>query len=103
MTKKHYQPLDAMVYPRFSGIRTFMRLPHVEDLEGVDFVIAGVPFDTGGTYRVGARFGPEGIRRESVLLRPYNAALEIDLFGNGRSGIDYGDFAITPGYLPESH
>ncbi len=103
MGKKHYQPLDAMVYPRFSGIRTFMRLPHVVDLEGVDFAIAGVPFDTGGTYRVGARFGPEGIRRESVLLRPYNAAVEIDIFGNGRAGIDYGDFAITPGYLPESH
>ncbi|VAW31254.1 Guanidinobutyrase [hydrothermal vent metagenome] len=39
MTKNHYQPLDAMVYPRFSGIRTFMRLPHVTDLEGVDLVI----------------------------------------------------------------
>lgn len=52
-TQPHYQPLDAMVYPRYSGIRTFMRLPHVTDLTGVDFAIAGVPFDTGGTYRVG--------------------------------------------------
>ncbi len=102
MNKKQYKPLDAMVYPRFSGIRTFMRLPHVVDLEDVDFAVVGVPFDTGGTYRVGARFGPEGIRRESVLLRPFNPALNIAIFDHC-SGVDYGDLAVTPGYLPESH
>ncbi len=97
-----YQPMDAMVYPRFSGIRTFMRLPHVTALEGVDFAIAGVPFDTGGTYRVGARFGPEGIRGASVLLRPYHPEHEIGIF-DYCSGVDYGDLPVTPGYLPESH
>lgn len=102
MDSPHYQPLDAMVYPRFSGIRTFMRLPFVTDLAGVDFAVVGVPFDTGGTYRVGARFGPEGIRSESVLLRPYNPALEIEIF-KYCSGVDYGDLPVTPGYLPESH
>jgi agmatinase len=99
---KGYGPIDAMEYPRFSGIRTFMRLPHVQDLQGVDFAIAGAPFDTGATYRVGARFGPEGIRSASALLRPYNASLDINLF-DYLSGIDYGDFSTVPGYLPESH
>ncbi|MEZ4860007.1 MAG: agmatinase [Caldilineaceae bacterium] len=98
----HYQPLDAMVYPRYSGIRTFMRLPYVTDLTGVDFAIVGVPFDTGGTYRVGARFGPAGIRDQSVLLRPYNPALRVNIFDHC-SGVDYGDLATVPGYLPESH
>jgi agmatinase len=98
----HYRPVDAMMYPRYSGIRTFMRLPHVTDLSGVDFAIVGVPFDTGGTYRVGARFGPEGIRKESMLLRPYNPALEIAIF-DVCSGVDYGDLPTIPGYLPESH
>ena len=98
----HYQPLDAMRYPRYSGIRTFMRLPHVTDLEGVDFAIVGVPFDTGGTYRVGARFGPGGIREGSLLLRPYNPALDIAIFDHC-SGFDYGDLSTIPGYLPESH
>ncbi len=103
MSKKNkYQPLDAMVYPRFSGIRTFMRLPHVTDLAGVDFAVAGVPFDTGGTYRVGARFGPEGIRSASVLLRPYHPTHDIGIF-DVCSGVDYGDLPVTPGYLPESH
>ncbi len=66
---KKYAPLDAMVFPRFSGIRTFMRLPHVRDLAGADFAIIGIPFDTGGTYRVGARFGPEGIFEGETTLR----------------------------------
>src|SRR5215470_9782195 len=97
-----YRPVDAMQYPRFSGIRTFMRLPHVTDLSGVDFAVVGVPFDTGGTYRVGARFGPEGIRSQSMLLRPFNPALNVAIF-DVCSGVDYGDLAVTPGYLPESH
>jgi len=100
--REHYRPLDAMIYPRFSGIRTFMRLPHVTDLAGVDFAVVGVPFDTGATYRVGARFGPEGIRSASVLLRPYNPELEIAIF-DVCSGVDYGDLPVTPGYLPESN
>jgi agmatinase len=91
-----------MEYPRFSGIRTFMKLPNVTDLTGVDFAIIGAPFDTGATYRVGARFGPEGIRSASALLRPYNASLDVAIFDH-LSGVDYGDFAIVPGYLPESH
>jgi len=99
---QQYRPVDAMTYPRFSGIRTFMRRPHVTDLTGVDFAIVGVPFDTGGTYRVGARFGPEGIRSESMLLRPYNPALDIAIFDHC-SGVDYGDLPTVPGYLPESH
>ena len=78
--KKKYQPLDAMDYPRFEGIRTFMRLPHIEVLDDADFAIIGAPFDTGGTFRVGARFGPAGIRDNSLLLRPYNPAQQIGIF-----------------------
>ena len=97
-----YKPLDAMEYPRFEGIRTFMRLPHITDFQDVDFLIAGVPFDTGGTFRVGARFGPSGIRENSLLLRPYNPAQEIEIF-DYCNGIDFGDLPIVPGYLAESH
>ena len=99
---KGYGPVDAMESPRFSGIRTFMRLPHVRDLTGVDFAIIGIPFDTGATYRVGARFGPEAIRSASVLLRPFNPELNVAIFER-LSGVDYGDFSVIPGYLPETH
>ena len=78
MTK--YKPVDSLESPRFSGIRTFMRLPHVPTAEEADFAVIGVPFDTGATFRVGARFGPEAIRSNSVLLKPYNIALDIDIF-----------------------
>jgi agmatinase len=97
-----YRPPNSPTSPRFSGIRTFMRLPYVTDLEGVDFAIVGVPFDTGATYRVGARFGPSAIRDESFLLKPYNPTLAINLF-DVCSGVDFGDLPTMPGYLPEAH
>ena len=102
MHQPPYGPPDAMKSPRYSGLRSFMRLPHTTDLRGVDFAIVGVPFDTGGTYRVGARFGPEGIRAASVMLRPYHPAQQIAVFPT-LSGIDYGDLPTVPGYLPQSH
>lgn len=99
---KGYGPLDPMDYPRFSGISTFMRLPQTRDLAGVDFAVVGIPFDTGATYRVGARFGPQAIRAISSLLRPYHTALDVPIFER-LSGVDYGDFSVVPGYLPDSH
>ena len=79
-----------------------MRLPHVTELTGVDVAFAGVPFDTGATYRVGARFGPEAIRSSSATLRPYNPSLQVSIFDHV-SAVDYGDLSVVPGYLPESH
>jgi agmatinase len=55
-----------------------------------------VPFDTATSYRPGARFGPEAIRAGSTLLRPYNPALEVDVFAR-LSVADLGDLAVTPG------
>ena len=74
-----YRPLDAQVIPRFAGIRTFMRAPHVTDLAGVDAVVYGIPFDTATSYRTGPRFGPEAIRSASALIRPYNPALDVNV------------------------
>jgi agmatinase len=91
-----YGPADAKRAPRYTGIRTFARCPHVRDLDGVDIAAVGVPFDTGTSYRVGARFGPEAIRAGSTLLRPYNANLGVDVFAT-QSVVDYGDLDVTPG------
>jgi agmatinase len=73
-----------------------MRLPHVAGVEGVDAVAVGIPFDTATSYRPGARFGPEGIRSASVLLRPYHPALEVDVL-DVLSVVDYGDLPVAPG------
>lgn len=99
---KKYKPVDSLKSPRFCGIRTFMRLPHVSTAEEADFAVIGVPFDTGATFRIGARFGPEAIRSNSVLLKPYNIALDIDIF-NHCSGYDYGDLPIVPGFIEDSY
>ena len=74
-----YGPPDAADAPRFSGPRTFMRLPHVRDLDGVDVAVVGVPTDDAVVFRSGARFGPEAIRSASVMLRNYNPMLGVDL------------------------
>src|SRR5690242_7715814 len=63
---------DVRSMPGFSGNRTFMRLPYEPEILKRDFVILGAPFDTSASYRAGTRFGPEGIRRISSLLRPAN-------------------------------
>src|SRR3954471_11583771 len=93
----HHRPLDAREIPRFAGVRTFMRAPHTTDLAGVDAAVYGIPFDTATTYRTGARFGPEAIRSASVLLRPYNPLLEVDVVER-LSIVDYGDAPTVPGY-----
>jgi agmatinase len=96
MSQGPYKPLDAQVIPRFAGIRTFMRAPHVTDLTGVDVAVYGIPFDTATSYRTGPRFGPEAIRSASALLRPYNPALDVNLVER-LSIVDYGDVPVSPG------
>jgi Arginase family len=59
------------------GVPTFARLPLVDTLEDVDVAVVGVPFDTGVTFRVGGRFGPNAVRAASLLLRRYNPALDV--------------------------
>ena len=98
------RPADSMDSPRFTGVRTFMRLPLADSAAGHDFVVAGIPFDTGASYRVGARFGPMAIRQASALLRPFNPFPPpgIAIF-DVLSGADVGDAPVVPGYIEESY
>src|SRR4249919_1439821 len=96
-----YGPPDALELPRFSGPRTFMRLPHVRDLDGVDVAVVGIPTDGAVSFRTGARFGPEGIRSASALLRNYNPLLRVDVVAK-LSMVDYGDVPTVPGSTEDS-
>jgi agmatinase len=91
-----------MQSPRFTGPSTFARLPFVRTTEEVDVAIVGVPFDTGVTYRVGGRFGPNAVRAASVMLRPYNANLDVKPF-DVLSCVDFGDVSIVPGFTERSY
>jgi agmatinase len=97
-----YVPEDSLASPRFTGPSTFARLPLVRSLEEVDVAIVGVPFDTGVTYRVGGRFGPNAVRAASVMLRPFNAVQNVAPF-EILSCVDFGDIAIVPGYTERSY
>jgi len=96
-----YGPPDAFETPRFSGPRTFMRLPHVTDLDGVDVAVIGIPTDGAQVFRSGSRFGPETIRSASVMLRNYNPILDVDVCER-LSLVDYGDVATVPGSTVDS-
>ena len=96
-----YEPADALVAPRYSGPRTFARLPHTDALEEVHCAVFGVPWDGGTSFRTGARFGPEAIRSASALLRPYNPAQRVQVFGRV-SCVDRGDAPTVPGYIEET-
>ncbi len=98
-----YSPEDPSVVTRFTGIRTFMKLPWVTgDLSGADFAVVGIPCDGGTTFRSGAAFGPAAIREMSLMLRSGNLNLDIDIF-RYLSGVDYGDTNINPCDLGASH
>jgi agmatinase len=100
--RPRYVPEDSLASPRFTGPSTFARLPLVRTLEDVDVAIVGVPFDTGVTYRVGGRFGPNAVRSASVMLRPYNGVVDVAPF-EILSCVDYGDVSIVPGYTERSY
>lgn len=86
----------------FSGISTFGRLPYFpclsSDEESYDIAFLGAPFDTGTSYRPGARFGPSGIRQGSRRLNlygGYNVPLEANPFHHELRVLDCGDVPVT--------
>ena len=72
-----------------------MRLPHQTDLAGVDVAMLGVPFDSGTSYRPGARLGPREIRAQSSLIRPYSYFQKISPFET-LTIVDAGDVDPPP-------
>jgi len=88
-------PVDATRVPRFAGPATFARLPRLDEVPRADVAIVGVPFDSGVSYRPGARFGPAAVREASRLLRPYNPGLDVSPFAT-QQVVDAGDIAANP-------
>lgn len=92
------QPTSALASPRFCNMGTFMRMEKVKSAEGLDFVIAGAPFDTASSFRSGSRFGPNAIRNISVMMKPNNVLQQVNIMEELKGG-DIGDFNIVPGYI----
>ncbi|GAA1356426.1 agmatinase [Arthrobacter koreensis] len=94
-------PIDAAQVPRYAGAGTYARLPRLDEVGHADVAVVGVPFDTGVSYRPGARFGGNHIREASRLLRPYNPAQDTSPFANLQVA-DAGDLAVNPFNINEA-
>lgn len=94
MEKILHQPLGGNEMPRFGGIASMLRLPHLASPAGLDAAFIGIPLDIGTSLRSGTRFGPRQIRSESVMIRPYNMATGAAPF-DSLSVADLGDVAIN--------
>ncbi|MET9229441.1 agmatinase [Lentzea sp. NPDC003310] len=94
-------PVDSSRVPRYAGPATFARLPRLDEVAHADVAVVGVPFDTGVSYRPGARFAPAAVREASRLLRPYNPGLDVSPFERLQV-VDGGDVAVNPFHIGEA-
>ena len=96
------EPVSGTVVPRFAGPSTFCRLPELRDVPYCDVAILGIPFDSGTSYRPGARFGPQAIRQASRHLRTnFHPAYDTEPFKTIQVA-DAGDVACNPYNIEEA-
>lgn len=91
----NYEPLSGREFPRFSGIKTFFRLPHVPVDADYEVGIVGLPFDGGLSYRPGARFAPSRVREVSSLGRVFHYG-RMEGFTKKIKAADIGDCPTVP-------
>jgi guanidinobutyrase / D-arginase len=94
-------PVDTTKTPRFAGPPTFALLPRRDEVNHCDVAVVGVPFDSGTSYRPGARFGPAAVRQGSRLLRPWHPALDVSPL-TAQQVADAGDIACNPFDIKEA-
>jgi agmatinase len=90
--------------PMFAGVNTFLKSPYVEDVRDIgryDVALVGAPFDMGTTYRSGARFGPQAVRRISALYDSYSPDIGMDLLEEITIG-DAGDIFVIPSNIEKT-
>ena len=96
------EPVSGTVVPRYAGPSTFCRLPELRDVPYCDVAILGIPFDSGTSYRPGARFGPQAIRQASRHLRTnFHPAYDTEPFKTIQVA-DAGDVACNPYNIEEA-
>ena len=93
--EKSFKPMSGREFPRFSGIKTFFRLPIADISEKFDVALFGIPYDGGVSYRPGARFAPTLIREVSSLGRGFHMTRALSLFEKIKAA-DIGDCPTVP-------
>jgi len=97
------QPQSGLEVPRFAGIATFMRLPHIplKKARDLDIGLIGVPFDGGTTNRPGPRHGPRQMRDMSAFIRKVNPAMRVNPYELANVA-DLGDCPVNPADVKDS-
>lgn len=105
MSDPFFTPISGFDLPRFAGVPTFMRLPHVDfdhpRLRDVDIGLIGAPWDGGTTNRPGPRHGPRQLRDMSTMIRAQNGATGVRPF-EVLNCADLGDVAPNPADVMDS-
>lgn len=105
MQNHFFQPVSGFEVPRFAGIPTFMRLPHVPmdhpRIAEVEVGLIGAPWDGGTTNRPGPRHGPRQLRDASTMIRAQNGITGIRPFEALRCA-DLGDVGPNPADVMDS-
>ncbi|MCY4240684.1 MAG: agmatinase [Rhodobacter sp.] len=99
MVDASFRPVSGMDLPRFAGIPTFMRLPHIDlddtGIRDVDIGLIGIPWDSGTTNRPGARHGPRQLRDNSTMIRAEHGATGVRPYETANCA-DLGDVGPNP-------
>ena len=105
MSDPFFHPVSGFDVPRYAGVPTFMRLPHLglDDprLSDVQVGLIGTPWDSGTTNRPGPRHGPRQLRDMSTMIRAQNGATGVRPFEMVNCA-DLGDVGPNPADLHDS-
>ena len=101
MSNNH--PVSGLVTPRFGGIATFFRLPHVaaDAAKGIDIGVVGIPWDGGTTNRPGPRHGPRQMRDQSSMVRPMHQTTHVVPYKLANIA-DLGDCSVNPASVDDT-
>ena len=101
--KKFNQPASGLVVPRFGGIATFMRLPHVplDEAKDIDIGLVGIPWDGGTTNRPGPRHAPRQMRDQSSMVRRMHQTMHIVPYDLANIA-DLGDCPVNPASVDDA-
>ena len=105
MSDPFFLPISGFDLPRFAGVPTFMRLPHVSldeaRIKDVEIGIIGVPWDSGTTNRPGPRHGPRQLRDASTMIRAEHPVSGVRPYERSNCA-DLGDVSINPADIEDS-
>ena len=105
MTEPFFTPVSGFDLPRFAGVPTFMRLPHVPPghprFGEVEIGLVGTPWDSGTTNRPGPRHGPRQLRDASTMIRAQHPVTRQRPF-EAANCADLGDVGPNPASIPDT-